>query len=95
MPEDIRVEENAELRRYEVYVDDVLAGIAEYRDAPDRRTMFHTNVEDAFEGRGLAGALAARALDDIRSKGMSVVPTCPFIRSYIERHPGYADLVRA
>lgn len=94
MTEPIRVEENTQLRRYEVYVGDDLAGIAEYRDAPNRRTMFHTKVDDAFEGRGLAGRLAAWALDDLRTKGLSVVPTCPFVRSYIERHPEYADLVQ-
>lgn len=93
MSEVVRVEDRPEHHRYEMYVGDELAGVVEYQDAPGRRTMVHTRIEPAFEGRGLGGTLAAAALDDARARGLGVVPTCPFIRSYIERHPEYADLV--
>jgi hypothetical protein len=33
------------------------------------------------------------ALDDLRARGLALVPLCPFVAGYIERHPGYADLV--
>jgi len=45
------------------------------------------------EGRGLAARLVAGALDDIRARGLHVVPICPFVSSYISRHPDYGDLV--
>jgi predicted GNAT family acetyltransferase len=53
----------------------------------------HTEIDPAFEGKGLGSALAAGALDAERALGEPVVPLCPFIRSYIDRHPDYADLV--
>jgi predicted GNAT family acetyltransferase len=72
-----------------------LAGFSEYRDARGRRTFMHTEIDLAFEARGLGSKLAAAALDDVRAKGKQVVPICPFIKSFIDRHPEYADLIPA
>src|SRR5512134_330069 len=79
--------------RYEVTVDGVPAGFAAYRDQGDTRVFTHTEVLDDYEGRGVGSELAAAALDDVRAAGRSVVPRCPFIRGWIDRHPDYADLV--
>ncbi len=56
-------------------------------------TFTHTEVGDAFEGRGVGGQLARRALDDARARGLRVQPRCSFIRSWIDRHDDYQDLV--
>ena len=53
----------------------------------------HTEIDPAFEGKGLGSALARGALDAERTRGEPIVPLCPFIRQYIDRHPEYADLV--
>ena len=53
----------------------------------------HTEVADRFEGRGVGGALARAALDDVRDRGERAVPICPFIAEWIQRHPDYDDLV--
>jgi uncharacterized protein len=79
--------------RYEVTVDGEPAGYAEYRDVQGARVFTHTVVHDAFEGKGVGGALARGALDDVRAAGGHVVPQCPFIAGYIDRHPEYGDLV--
>jgi predicted GNAT family acetyltransferase len=50
-------------------------------------------VDDAFEGQGVGSDLVPGALDDVRSRGGTVVPLCSFVRSWIERHEGYEDLV--
>lgn len=54
--------------------------------------LLHTAVDDAYEGQGVGGALARRALDDARRDGLQVDPQCGFVASYIERHPEYEDL---
>lgn len=79
--------------RFEV-VDEsgVVAGFAAYRRHPDRIVFTHTVVDDAFEGRGVGSTLVRAALDAARDEGLRVVPQCPFVRSFIERHPEYADL---
>jgi predicted GNAT family acetyltransferase len=56
-------------------------------------TMLHTEVEPRFEGAGVGSELVRRALDDVRARGERVVPLCPFVSAYIERHREYADLV--
>jgi len=55
--------------------------------------LVHTEVPRAMEGNGYGGALAKAALDAARAGGQKVVPSCPFVRAYIDKHPEYADLV--
>ena len=93
MPDDIRVEDNPELRRYEIFAEGSRAGILEYRDAPGVRWLVHTRVRPSHEGQGLGGRLARAALDDIREKGVRAAPLCPFVGSYIKENPEYADLI--
>jgi predicted GNAT family acetyltransferase len=50
-------------------------------------------VPDAVGGRGIAGRLTRHALDWARAEGLSVHPACPYVASWIGRHPDYADLV--
>ena len=90
---DVRVIDQPVEQRYEAYVDGVLAGFAEYVPRPGRLVFTHTEVDPDFEGRGVGGALAAAALDDVRRRGLRATPRCPFIAGYIRRHPAYADLV--
>ncbi|MFC5753975.1 GNAT family N-acetyltransferase [Actinomadura rugatobispora] len=89
------VTDNAEAKRYEVRVDGEPAGFAEYRLRPGKIVFTHTEVDGAFGGQGVGGALARGALDDARAKGLAVVPLCPFIKGWIEKHPDYQDLVEA
>ena len=80
--------------RYEAHADGELAGFAVFRMQSDRIVFTHTEVDDRFEGQGVGSKLARHALDDVRERGsLRVVPQCPFIRSWIEKHPEYADLV--
>ncbi len=79
--------------RYEIHLDGTVVGFADYTVGPGVIAIPHTEVDPAFEGRGLGSRLARAALDDIRQRGMRVAPHCPFIATYIRRHPEYADLV--
>jgi predicted GNAT family acetyltransferase len=88
------VAKNAERDRYEIVVDGQVVGFAEYQPRPGGVVVFtHTEIDESYEGRGLGGRLARAALDDVRAAGGSVVPQCPFIKGYIERHPEFQSLV--
>jgi uncharacterized protein len=80
-------------RRYEIRVDGELAGFATYQLRPGEIAFKHTEIDDRFEGQGLGGELIAFALDDVRDRGLAVLPFCPFVRAYLQRHREYADLV--
>jgi uncharacterized protein len=90
-----RIVDNSEAGRFEVLVKDQVAGFAEYRRTDSSVAFTHTVIDPAFEGRGLGSVLARGALDATREAGHPVLPYCPFIRGYIQRHPGYLDLVPA
>ena len=91
---------NAEVRnnptedRYELWADGELAGYTQYVLDRGRIAFLHTEVYKAYEGLGLGGRLARTALDDARTKGLMVMPFCPFVAGFIERHiEEYSDLV--
>jgi predicted GNAT family acetyltransferase len=79
--------------RFEIWVGGQRAGFSEYVDQGATRTLPHTEVEPAFQGRGLAGTLIRHALDVSREAGREVLPRCPAVARFIKRHPDYADLV--
>jgi predicted GNAT family acetyltransferase len=90
---EFRVVNNEAAHRYEAFIGDERAGFVDYRLRPGRIVLVHTEVDDSFEGQGVGGRLAEAALDDARARGLSVSPMCPFIASFIDEHPEYADLV--
>src|SRR5438128_5692343 len=81
--------------RYVIAVDGEPAGLTQYRDRPDLLAFVHTEIDDRFEGQGLGSRLVSFALDDVRERGLEVLPFCPFVNGYIQRHREYADLVPA
>jgi NAD+ kinase len=90
---DAVVVDSFEQQRYEVVLGGEVAGMLHYRRHGDRVELLHTEVDQAFSGQGLAGRLAAAALADARSRATSVTASCPFVSSYLERHPEHADIV--
>ena len=87
------VARNDAAKRYEAFVGDALAGTLTFRIVAGRVVLVHTEVDPAFEGRGVGGRLAAGALDDIRARGLRARALCPFVAAWVQRHPAYADLV--
>jgi uncharacterized protein len=90
---DLRVVDNPEERRYELWLGATRAGFIEYRSEPGTIVLVHTEVDPAVEGRGLGTRLVAGALDDLRARDLKLVPQCPFVRAYLRHHREYADLV--
>jgi uncharacterized protein len=92
---DVAVTDDPARERYEITVDGAPAGSTIYRRRPGLIAFVHTEIDPRFEGRGFGGRLISAALDDARADGEIVLPFCPFVNAYIERHPEYADLVPA
>ena len=87
------VRDNEAGQRFEIWVDGELAGFARYQPQGSDYAFTHTEIDDRFEGQGLASTLARSVLDTMREAGAHILPYCPFMRSYVERHPEYLDLV--
>jgi len=89
----VMVADSAEGERYEIRVNGELAGFLQYRLRPGLIELVHTEIDEEFEGRGLGSRLISFALDDARERGLAVLPFCPFVNDYMQRHRQYADLV--
>ncbi|MEV0215758.1 GNAT family N-acetyltransferase [Micromonospora sp. NPDC050695] len=87
------VEDNPAKHRFEILVDDALAGFTAYVPRGEVLVFTHTEVDPAFQGKGVASALIRGTLDEIRARGGRLVPQCPFVSAFIDKHPEYADLV--
>jgi uncharacterized protein len=83
---------NHEASRFEIVVGGDTA-VLDYALTDGRIVFVHTGVPPALEGRGLGSELARAGLEFARSQALRVEPRCPFIRSYIGRHPEYQPLV--
>jgi uncharacterized protein len=82
-----------ERERYEIHLDGELAGFTAYKARRGLIAFIHTEIEERFQHRGLADRLIEYALDDARERGLVVLPFCPFVQSFIQRHPEYIGLV--
>jgi predicted GNAT family acetyltransferase len=87
------VTDASERRRFEIAVDGAVLGFAEYRRRPGVISFTHTEIDPARKGEGLGTRLAKAALDTARAEGLAVLPYCPFIQGFIDRHREYLDLV--
>jgi uncharacterized protein len=90
---DNEVVDRPEQHRFEIVADGKVAGFAAYQLRGQEIMFTHTEVDEAYEGKGLGSVLVRHALDSARERGLAVLPLCPFVRSWISRHPDYLPLV--
>ncbi len=78
--------------RFELDVDGVTV-FMNYRLSGNAISLDHTETPVAARGRGLASQLVKAVLDEVRRRDLQIVPRCPFVSAYLERHPQYRDLM--
>jgi hypothetical protein len=84
--------DNEKDKQYEFHIDGVIAKI-EYIRAKDKIYLTHTEVPNELEGKGIASALVKEVLEDIEKRELTLIPMCPFVAGYIQRHPDWKKLV--
>jgi uncharacterized protein len=90
MPAEVR--DNTALSRFELDAGGVIV-FMNYRLAGRVITLDHTETPPQARGRGIASRLAANVLEIARTRGLKVVPRCPFVRAYMAKHPEFRDLL--
>ncbi|TCC25553.1 GNAT family N-acetyltransferase [Kribbella speibonae] len=96
MENEIEVVDAKEHSRYEAHdADGTLMGFVDYRLHEGVIIFLHAETLPDFRGRGVAGTIAVKSLEDARDAGLKVRPACPFYQSFLEEHTEYADLVKA
>ena len=89
----IEVADAPDRERYELSIDGEVAGFTAYRVRPGLIAFVHTEVDERLQGRGLADRLIRFALEDARARSLAVLPFCPFVKAFIERHREFEELV--
>lgn len=84
--------DNEEKKQYEFHIDDLIPRI-EYIKAQGTIYLTHTEVPPELKGQGIGMELVRQALVDIREKGLTLVPLCPFVATFIARNPEWKSLV--
>lgn len=91
---DVTIHHNPDRERFEVLVAGNVIGKAAYKDydagSSPQRIFYHTVINEEYGGQGLAGKLAAVALDETIQAGFRIVPVCPFIKKYVAKNPELA-----
>ena len=78
---------------FTIAVDGRTVGLAAFVDHGTQRIFHHTEVDEEFEGRGLAGILVGEALAETKAAGMRIVAVCPMVAGYVGRHHDFDDAV--
>ena len=90
----VTMSDHVEASRYELLEDGVVAGIEDYELEGDRIALIHTEIFGGHDGKGYARTLVDEVLADVRRRGLSVIPRCPYVAKVIRQSPElYLDLV--
>ena len=85
---------NADLKRYEIWLDGEKVGHADYSVRPGELHFVNTEVDPAQQGKNLAAILMQKTLEDVRAnRSEKVVPVCSYVVRYFEKHPEEQDLL--
>ena len=90
---DVVVRNDADNHRYVLELDGEPAGLTVYHVRGGRYYFVHTEINAGHGGEGLGSVLVQGALDDVRARGETIVPICPFVTAWLARHSDYQDLI--
>jgi predicted GNAT family acetyltransferase len=91
----IVLEDNGSKGRYLVKAPDGSEAEMTFSKVGEKQIIIdHTGVPDVFRGRGVGAKLVARAVEDARAAGKTIIPLCPFAASQFKRHPEWADVLK-
>ena len=91
----VTVTDNPGEQRFEIRLGGTVVGRAHYRPEGDALAFTHTEIDDGHDGEGLGSQLVRGALEQVRARGASVLPYCPFVASYLKKQPELQDIVPA
>ncbi len=90
---ELEVRQNTDLEQFEARVEEKLTYIEYKLAAGNRIFLTHTEVPTALEGKGIGSALVGKVLAQVKENGWQLVPLCPFVASYIRKHPEWKKLI--
>ncbi len=89
----VPIENNVAAHRFEARFPEGVAMLKYHYDREGRLNLDHTEVPPALQHHGIASLLARTALDFAKARNLTVVPVCPYVIAYLQKHPELASLV--
>lgn len=93
MEKDYQLINNKEKQQYEYHVSGLIPLIEYVFNGDNAIYLTHTEVPMQLEGQGIGTCLVKDVLEDIDKNNMKVVPLCPFVAGYIQKHPEWRRIV--
>lgn len=90
--EEIKLEDNPDKSRFQFDLEGQVA-VIEYILVKDQIYLTHTEVPENLGGKGYGSHIIKLALEDIKSRGLKLIPQCPFVTSYIEKNPQWREIL--
>ena len=91
--ENYKMIDNVALHQYEFRIGDLIPRIEYIKTKNGEIYLTHTEVPSALEGKGVGSSLVRLALEDIERQQLRLVPLCPFVAGYVQKHPEWKRLV--
>lgn len=92
----IEIQHNNDEKRgsFEAFMDGQQAGLMTYTWAGDTRFIIdHTEVEDAYNGKGVGKEMLYAAVNYARENGKKIIPLCPFAKANFQKHAELQDVM--
>lgn len=89
---DVKITNDPVTQRFEAKVSGCSAHL-DYVLGSGILRLVHTKVPEELGGQGIGSKIVQFALEFAKNEGLEVIPQCPFVKSYIERHPRFKDLL--
>lgn len=86
--------DNPALHRFELQENGETAFIL-YNKNGNSIHLIHTEVPESLQGKGVGQKLVGGVLRFVRQQNLAVVPDCPFVADYLQRHHEYLPIVDA
>lgn len=91
---EVQQKNNEKNGEFEALFDGNHAGLMTYTWAGnDKFIIDHTEVEEAFNGKGLGKEMLLAAVDFARKNNLKIIPLCPFAKATFQRNADLQDVL--
>ncbi|MEC5173642.1 GNAT family N-acetyltransferase [Chryseobacterium nepalense] len=91
---EVKQSNNEKNGNFEAFIDGKRAGLMTYTWAGEERFIIdHTEVEEAYNGKGVGKEMLLAAVDFARKNGKTIIPLCPFAKATFQKHEGLQDVL--
>jgi predicted GNAT family acetyltransferase len=74
--------------------NDQQIGLMNYTfSGPHKMIIIHTEVDEAYEGKGVGMKLVKAGVEYAREHQMKILPLCPFAKKIFDITPAFADVL--